>query len=523
MTDLFANNGFLMLVLGVFPGIALGFIIGGIIGKIRQKSVGKAADTILGQAKREAQSMKKEAKIEAQDEIFKVRREFEKETKERRQEMLNLEKRVRQKEESLERKVDVLEKKENEIVNRERSLRDSQNQVSERVRKLDELIEEEREKLQSVSGMSLEEAKQILLAKLEDQVRHDASAMIRQIETEAKETAAKKSRNIIVQAIQRYAGEVVSEATVTTVALPSDEMKGKIIGREGRNIRAIEAAMGIDVIIDDTPEAVVLSGFDPVRREIARISLERLIADGRIHPARIEEISNKVKKEMDTTIRETGEQTVFELGLHGIHPEIVKLLGRLKYRTSFGQNVLKHSQEVAYLMGIMAAELNLDIQLAKRIGLLHDIGKAVDHEIEGSHAIIGGDLAKKYGENPEVVLSIRAHHNEDEAQTIFSVLIQAADALSAARPGARSETLQTYIKRLEKLEEIAGSFLGVDKSFAIQAGREVRVMVVPEQVNDDEANKIARDIAGRVQDELDYPGQIKVMVVRETRAVEYAR
>ncbi|MDP8219592.1 MAG: ribonuclease Y [Candidatus Theseobacter exili] len=523
MANLFTNNGGIMLILGILLGIVFGFVIGGILSKLKQKSIGGAAENVLEQARREAQSMKKEAKIETQDEIFTVRREFEKETKERRQEMLNLEKRVRQKEESLERKVDVLEKKENEIVNKEKGLRDAQSQVTERVRKLDELIEEEREKLQSVSGMSSEEAKQILLSRLEDQVRHDASAMIRQIEAEAKETASKKSKDIIIQAIQRYAGEVVSESTVTTVALPSDEMKGKIIGREGRNIRAIEAAMGIDVIIDDTPEAVVLSGFDPVRREIARIALERLIADGRIHPARIEEVASKVKKEMDTTIRETGEQTVFELGLHGIHPEIVKLLGRLKYRTSFGQNVLKHSQEVAYVMGIMAAELNLDIQMAKRIGLLHDIGKAVDHEVEGSHAIIGADLAKKYGENPELVLALRAHHNEEEAQTLFSVLIQAGDALSAARPGARSETLQTYIKRLEKLEEIAGSFLGVDKSFAIQAGREVRVMVIPEQVSDDEANKIARDIAVRVQDELDYPGQIKVMVVRETRAVEYAR
>ena len=362
-----------------------------------------------------------------------------------------------------------------------------------------------------------------MLSKLEDEVRHEAAAKIRQIETEAKETAEKKANEIISLAIQRYAGEHVSESTVTTVALPTDEIKGKIIGREGRNIRALEAATGIDVIIDDTPEAVVLSGFDPIRREIARITLERLIVDGRIHPARIEEVAEKVKKEMEEIVREAGEQAVFDVGLHGVHPEIIKLLGRLKYRTSYGQNVLKHAKEVAYVMGIMAAELNLDIQLAKRVGLFHDVGKAVDHEVEGSHAIIGADLLKKYSENEEVVHAIRTHHNEDEPKSIYAVLIQAADTLSAARPGARSETLEAYIKRLEKLEEIANSFNGVEKAYAIQAGREIRVLVQPEKIDDTDTFHIARNIANKVQEELDYPGQIKVMVVRETRAVEYAK
>ena len=516
----------MMIVVTIITAVVMlgaGYVLNSVAQKSKLKTARKTANDVVVDAKKEAENLRKEAELEVKDEIYKARIDFERESKERRSELIVLEKRVLQKEENLERKVDYIDKKEVNLGNRETDLKTSESRISEKTRQLDSIIEEERQNLQKISGLSRDQAREILLKKLEEEVRHDSAAMIRQIESEAKETAEKKANEIISLAIQRFAGDHVSESTVTTVALPTDEIKGKIIGREGRNIRALEAATGIDVIIDDTPEAVILSGFDPIRREIARITLERLIVDGRIHPARIEEVAEKVKKEMEEIIREAGEQTIFDVGLHGVHPEIIRLLGRLKYRTSYGQNVLNHSKEVAYVMGIMAAELDLDIQLAKRVGLFHDVGKAVDHEVEGSHAVIGADILKKHGETPEVIHAVRSHHNEDEPQSIYAVLIQAADTLSAARPGARSETLEAYIKRLEKLEEIANGFNGVEKAYAIQAGREVRVIVQPEKIDDADTFHIARNIANKVQEELDYPGQIKVMVVRETRAVEFAK
>ncbi|MBC7358060.1 MAG: ribonuclease Y [Desulfacinum sp.] len=481
-----------------------------------------AAD-VVEEARKEAETIKKEAILQAKDNIFRMKADFEKESKEIRKELQSLEKRLLQKEENLEKKSEALDKREGSIAKKEKLLADKERDLEERSLELNRLIEQQRLKLEELSGVSAQEAKEMLIRSIEEEARHEAALMVKRIETEAREQADKKAKEIIALAIQRYAGDYVVEKTVSVVNLPNDEMKGRIIGREGRNIRALEATTGVDLIIDDTPEAVILSGFNPIRREVARLSLERLISDGRIHPARIEEIVDKVTQEIDTAIRDAGEQAAFDVGVHGIDPEIIRLLGKLKYRTSYAQNVLQHSREVAFLCGMMAAELGLNEKQAKRAGLLHDIGKAVDHEVEGPHAVIGADLAKKHGEPPEIVHAIAAHHEDVPAESILAVLVQAADALSGARPGARKELLESYVRRLENLEKIATSFNGVSKAYAIQAGRELRIIVESESVSDADTVLLSRDIAKRIESELTYPGQIKVTVIRETRAVEYAK
>lgn len=454
--------------------------------------------------------------LEAKEEIHKLRTELDRETRDRRNEIQRAERRLLQREESLDKKVENLEQRDEAISKKQKEIQRSLEEVQ-------DLYKRQVEELERLSGLSSEEAKQLLLNNIEKQIRHEAAMLIKDIETRAKEEAERKAKEIIACAIQKCSADHVAETTVSVVPLPNDEMKGRIIGREGRNIRTLETLTGIDLIIDDTPEAVILSGFDPIRREVARVALEKLIVDGRIHPARIEEMVEKAKKEVDNYIKEEGEQATFDTGVHGLHPEIIKLLGRLKFRTSYGQNVLKHSIEVAHLAAAMASELGADVKLAKRAGLLHDLGKSVDHEVEGPHVQIGADLVKKYKESAEIIHAVEAHHGDIEATTVEAVLVQAADAISAARPGARRETLESYIKRLEKIEEIANSFDGVEKSFAIQAGREVRIMVKPEDVSDSEIVYIARDIVKKIEDELEYPGQIKVNVIRETRAIEYAK
>ena len=454
--------------------------------------------------------------LEAKEEAYRIKNENEKELRERRNELQRNERRLLQREETLDKKIDGIEQREQQL---NQKIKEAENTEA----SIKELYDKQLKELETISGLSMDEAREILLSSVERDARHDAAIMLRDIEAKTKEEADKRARNIISLAIQRCAADHVAETTVSVVSLPNDEMKGRIIGREGRNIRTLETATGVDLIIDDTPEAVILSGFDPVRREVARIALERLITDGRIHPGRIEEMVEKARREVDTQIREAGEQAIFEVGIHGLHHELIKLIGRLKYRTSYGQNVLKHSIEVAHLAGMMASELGANVALAKRAGLLHDIGKAVDHEVEGPHAQIGADLAKKYRENNQVIHAIQAHHGDVEPSTVEAVLVQAADAISAARPGARRETLENYIKRLEKLEEIANSFEGVDKSFAIQAGREIRILVKPENVNDADTIIMAKEIVKRIETELEYPGQIKVNVIRETRAVEFAK
>lgn len=487
------------------------------------KSAEKMAKQILEEVKKEQENRRKEVELEAKDLLYKMRADFEKETKERRSELAILDKRLLQKEENIDRKVDILDKKEKDLLDKERLITEREKSFVNKERELQQLINEEKEKLQKISSMTVEEAKRQLFVKLEDEVKREAANTIKKIEDEAKEKADKEARKIIGFAIQRCAADHTVETTVSAVSLPSEDMKGRIIGREGRNIRALEIATGVDIIIDDTPEAITLSSFDPIRRETARIAIERLMEDGRIHPGRIEEVVERVKKEMEITIKEEGEKAVLDLGLHGIHPELMKLLGRLRYRTSYGQNVLQHSKEVAYLMGMMASELKLDFYLARRVGLLHDIGKAVSHEVEGTHGKIGADLARKYNEPESVIHAIEAHHQETEPKTLLAVLCQAADTISATRPGARRETLETYVKRLEKLESIADSFKGVDKAYAIQAGREVRIIVQPEKISDQEAIVLARDITKKIEEGLEYPGQIKVVVIRETRAIEYAK
>ena len=487
--------------------------------KIAENEIGSAeaeAKEIIQRATKEGENKKRELMLEAKEENHKARQEADKEIKERRSELSRQERRIQQKEENLDKKTEAIEKKEENIAKKDKELDELRHTI-------EEIKEKELAMLEKVSGLSVEEAKQVLLQSIESEVRHEAAIMVKEIETQARENAEKEAKNIIAGAIQKCAADHVAEVTVSVVPLPSDEMKGRIIGREGRNIRTLETLTGIDLIIDDTPEAVILSGFDPVRREIARLALEKLIVDGRIHPTRIEEMYEKAKKEVETEIKQEGENATFETGVHGLHPEIIKLLGKLKYRTSYGQNVLKHSIEVSYLSGLIAGELGVDITLAKRAGLLHDLGKAADHEMEGSHVMIGADLAKKYKEGQEVVHAIMAHHGDVEATTLIAAIVQAADAISAARPGARRENIESYIKRLEKLEEIANSFDGVDKSFAIQAGREIRIMVKPDDVKDESITLVARDIVKKIEDELEYPGQIKVNVIRETRAVEYAK
>ena len=474
-------------------------------------------------AQAEAKTLRKEALLEAKEEQHKLRAEFEKESKERKAEFQRTEQRLLQRENFLDKKDDALDKKQEQLEQQKKSLEAKQRELSEIEENLKNANLRIQNELERVSGLSKDEAKQILFDNLIDEVKKDAAQTAKNIELEAKENAEKKAKNIISLAIQRCAADHATETTVSVVDLPGDDMKGRIIGRVGRNIRALESATGVDLIIDDTPDVVTLSSFDPVRREVARITLEKLVADGRIHPARIEEMVDKVRKEVDQTIKEAGETAVFDLNIYGVHPELIKILGRLKYRTSYGQNCLKHSLEVAYLAGMMASELGADVKVAKRAGLLHDIGKAVDHELEGTHIQIGVDLAKKYKESKEVVHAIAAHHGDIEAQTIEAVLVQAADAISSARPGARRESLENYVKRIEKLENLANSFAGVDTSYAIQAGREIRVMVKPEVVDDSTTQFLAKEIATKLENELEYPGQIKVSVIREVRKVEYAK
>jgi len=490
--------------------------------KKTQEAEAKATQ-ILEQAKKEAQDKHREAELEAKDLLYKMRQDFERSTQERRQEISSLEKRLTQKEENIDRRLDLLEKKEKEIEVKHEDLKKQEEGIKTKENQLQSLIAEEKERLQKISSLSAEEAKQILLSRLNDELNVEKAGLIKKQEEEIKSVGDKKAREVISLAIQRCAAEHAVETTVSVVNLPSDEMKGRVIGREGRNIRAFEMATGVDVIIDDTPEAVTLSAFDTVRREVARLALEKLISDGRIHPGRIEEVVEKAKKEMDEKIKEEGERAAFDSGVNNLHPELIKLLGRLKYRTSFGQNALQHSKEVSFLLGTMASELGMDMKLARRIGLLHDIGKAVDHQVEGTHAKLGADLARKYNEIPEVVSAIEAHHEEAESTSLFAVLAIAADAISATRPGARRETLETYIKRLDKLESIANLFKGVEKSYAIQAGREIRVIVQPEKISDNDAVNLAREIRKKIEEGMEYPGQIKVSVIRETRAIEYAK
>jgi ribonuclease Y len=490
-------------------------------GKI--KAAEEEARKVVEKAQKEGQTFLKEAKLLAKDELYQMKLDFESETKEVRAEIKKREKRLTQKEENIDRKLEQLERRDGSVAQKERQLAEKEDALHDQEGRYEALIQEQKIQLEKISGLTADEAKNLLIKAMERDARYEAAKLIKRIENESREQADRKAKKIIATAIQRYAGDYVAEKTVSVVNLPSDEMKGRIIGREGRNIRALESATGIDLIIDDTPEAVILSGFNPVRREVARLALERLINDGRIHPARIEETVKKVSQEMDVEIREAGEQAAFDLGVHGFHPELIQLIGKLKFRTSYGQNILVHSLEVGFLCGVMAAELGLNVKQAKRVGLLHDIGKAVDHEVEGPHALIGAKLAKKYGEPPRVVHAISAHHEDVPPASVLAVLVQAADTLSGARPGARRETLESYVKRLEDLERIAGSFAGVSKSYAIQAGRELRIIVESETVSDAEAVLLSRDVAKNIEESLSYPGQIRVTVIRETRAVDFAK
>ncbi len=506
-----------------FLAVFLGYALRKRVAEKKVQDAESQAEHILKQAEKEVLDKRREVELEAKDLLYRIRQDFERENKDRRLEISNMEKRLTQKEENIDRRLDLLEKKEKGLDAKYEGLKKQEEGLKFKDNQLCLLIAEEKERLQKISSLSAEEAKQILLSRLNEELNSEKAALIKREEEDLRAASNKKAREIISLAIQKCAAEHTVESTVSVVALPNDEMKGRVIGREGRNIRALEMATGVDVIIDDTPEAVTISAFDTVRREIARLSLEKLLSDGRIHPGRIEEIVEKTKKEMDEKIREEGERAAFEAQVNGLHPEIIKLLGRLKYRTSYGQNALQHSKEASFLLAAMASELGLDFKLARRIGLLHDIGKAVDHQVEGTHARIGAELVKKYGESVEVVSAIESHHEEAPIQNIFGVLAIAADAISASRPGARRETLETYIKRLEKLESIANLFKGVDKSFAIQAGREIRVIVQPDKITDSEATVMARDIRKKIEEGMEYPGQIKVTVIRETRAIEYAK
>ena len=487
--------------------------------KVVEAKVGSAeekAREIIDEALKTAETKKREALLEAKEESLKTKNELEKETKERRAELQRYEKRVLTKEETLDRKTEALEKKESKLSVKEAELDKVKGEV-------EELHEKQLQELEKISGLTSEQAKDYLLKTVEDEVKHETAMLVKELENKAKEEADKKAKDYIVTAIQKCAADHVAETTISVVQLPNDEMKGRIIGREGRNIRTLETMTGVDLIIDDTPEAVILSGFDPIRREVARIALEKLIVDGRIHPARIEEMVEKAQKEVEVMIREEGEAATLEVGVHGIHPELIKLLGRMKFRTSYGQNALKHSIEVAHLSGLIAGEIGVDVRTAKRAGLLHDIGKSVDHDMEGSHIQIGVDLCRKYKESPLIINAVEAHHGDVEPETLIACIVQAADTISAARPGARRETLETYTNRLKQLEDITNGFKGVDKSFAIQAGREIRVMVIPEQVNDADMILLARDLSKQIESELEYPGQIKINVIRESRVTDYAK
>ena len=520
------NDDYLIIGIIGLIGLCLGFVIAyWIKGKLISQKV-KAAEgealRIVKDSKRQAETHLKEADLEVKDRHFEMKSEFDTETKETRSELKKRETRLMQKEEVIERKIEQSEQREREFSRKERYLAKREGKIERRELEYNNLIEEQKRQLEKISGLTSDQAKELLIRAMENEARYEGAKIIKRIENEANEQADKKAKKILATAIQRYAGDFVAERTVSVVQLPSDEMKGRIIGREGRNIRALEAATGIDLIIDDTPEAVILSGFNPVRREVARLSLMQLISDGRIHPARIEDVVKKVGLEVDTAIKEAGEQAAFDLGVHGINNELVKFIGRLKFRTSYAQNVLQHSVEVGFLSGIMASELGLNAKMARRMGLLHDIGKAIDHEVEGPHAMIGSRLAKKFGESPKVVHAIAAHHEDISPNSVYALLVQAADGLSGARPGARKELLENYIKRLEDLEQIANEFKGVANTYAIQAGRELRVIVESDAISDAEAILVSRDIAKKIEESLTFPGQIKVTVIRETRAVEYA-
>jgi len=517
----------ILAIILIAAALVVGLIVGVVIGVAVYKAKHKDADEKIRNAESEAiriynerissgENRKKEMLLEAKDEIHKLRTEHDKEVKERRAELSKQERRLEQKESSLDKKTEAFERKEEELSRRIAEASEAKTQA-------EELRKQQAEKLEEISGLTQDQAKEFLLQSVESEVRHDAAMKIKEIEAQLKDEADEKAREVIAIAIQRCAADHAAETTVSVVPLPNDEMKGRIIGREGRNIRTLETVTGVDLIIDDTPEAITVSSFDPVRREVARLALEKLIVDGRIHPTRIEDMVEKARKEVDRTIREEGERACYETGVHNLNPELVKILGRQKYRTSYGQNVLNHSIEVAHIAGLMAAELGLDVAMAKRAGLLHDLGKSIDHEVEGSHVQLGADLARKYKENPIIVNAIEAHHGDVEPKTVIAILVQAADAVSAARPGARRENVENYIRRLQKLEELTGSYPGVEKAFAIQAGREVRIMVKPEVVTEDNMILLARDIAKKIEAELEYPGQIKVNVIRETKAVEYAK
>jgi ribonuclease Y len=517
-----------------WTSVGLGLVLGSLLAVVlealrrhqtrsRAASAEETARRIVEEARKEADTVRKEAQVQAKDTVLQARAEFEREIKDERRELQAIEKRLLTREEALDRKTEALESRAADAKRKDEAVQAREAQVREREAEYGRLVQETREAMERVGGLTRDEAKRMLMEQMLDEAKHEAAKRIRQVEEEAREEADRKSKKIITIAIERLAGEFVADRTVSVVHLPSDDMKGRIIGREGRNIRAIEAATGVDLIIDDTPEAVIVSCHSPIRREIARIALQRLISDGRIHPARIEEVVRKAEQEVEESVREAGQKAIFEVGVHGVHPEIVKLLGMLKYRYSYAQNVLMHSIEAAFICGMMAAEIGINERQARRAALLHDIGKALTHEIEGSHAIIGADLARKYGESAKIVNAIAAHHEEVKAETILAPLVDAADALSGARPGARREVLESYVRRLEDLERISNSFRGVEKSFAVQAGREIRVLVEPGQISDDQASSLAREVARKIESEMTYPGQIKVTVIRETRASEYAR